>query len=81
MEFCAEYGMEMKCSKTKFMDGSELDKIDINLEGETIAHCQKYTYLGAVIHKEATFTQFKEDHVAEKSKHLMKLYLFLNKKL
>ena len=61
------------------INGSELDKIDISLEGETIAHCNKYTYLGAVIHEEATFTQFMEDHVAEKSKHVMKLFSFLNK--
>ena len=80
-EFCDQYGMEMNCSKTKFMviNGSECDRIDINIDGENISHCSKYTYLGAVIHEEISFKQFIDEHTEMKNKNLLKFYSFLNK--
>ena len=81
MEFCRQYGMEMNCGKTKFMviNGTKEDKLDINVDGETIAHCYKYNYLGATIHEDASFAKFMEDHVADKHKNLLKMFSFLNK--
>lgn len=80
-EFCSQYGMQMNCAKTNFMviNGSEEDRLDIDIDGESIAYCSKYTYLGAVIHEQSSFAQFMNDHVSDKNRNLLKMFSFLNK--
>ncbi len=62
------------------INGSDGDESPITVGDQTINHCDQYCYLGSLILTSSTCCSFIKAHVAEKSKHLLKLYSFVRKK-
>ena len=81
IQFCRKYCMEINYSKTMFMvvNGTTEDKADLHIHGNTVKHCIRYIYLGAIILEDTVFSRFIEAQLQEKNKNLVKFYSFLCK--
>jgi exonuclease III len=80
-DYCAEYGMSINQSKTKFMviNGKGDDFETIESRGIKVKYCKSYIYLGAPITDDGSYRTMINLHVKEKMKHAIKFYTFLNR--
>ncbi len=81
IDYCDSHGMVINPLKSMFMvvNGTENDKLPITVNGCTINHCIKYTYLGVVFTEDCKFKYFIEQHISDKYCNVLKLYTFANK--
>ena len=77
--YCTEFGMVVNESKTKFMaiNGDDADRQPFALGEFVVRHCDRYTYLGAIITADGSAESALKAHVNEKMSHLNKLVIFL----
>ena len=80
-EYCSEYGMIVNESKTEFMviNGTANDRRDIVMSDLTVKHCTSYVYLGVIVTENGSATSSLKAHVADKKKHLNRLFIFLSR--
>ena len=80
-EYCAEYGMVINPSKSKFMvvNGAVGDGMPITSGECTISHCDDYTYLGTIFTMDGKFTSMMARHTSAKYCNLLKLFSFAQK--
>ena len=78
-EYCISHGMVINEDKTKLMviNGSEMDRGDVDFHDTVIKHCSRYVYLGSIFTADGSLISSLKEHCADQQKHFHKLVMFL----
>ena len=80
-DFCADSGMIINESKTKFMvvNGDYLEKQKLEIQDLSVQNCQSYTYLGCIFTQDGKTTSAVEAQCKSKWPHVAKFEAFVKK--
>lgn len=81
LRYCAESGMKINQSKTKFMvvNGDLEDRQPVTLGDFAIQNCESYVYLGAIFTQDGKLASTIEAHCKSKQPHVLKFAGFVAK--